>query len=737
MKLRDPKVVLALLSLCAVAWLLLRDLERTSPGGLAAAHAQEAQLTEGGSCDLCHGARGETMRSACSSCHADIEAQIASGTGLHGAALDVDFADCGACHLEHRDDTFPLVAEQSFARAGFASRAAFDHSVVAFGLEGKHAELDCVACHANADALVLSSGTKRFLDLDQGCDTCHEDVHGGRMQRECAACHGQSRPFAQVASFQHRTVSLAGAHAGLACIDCHTPDGPHAVTALAGPSPTDAVRACADCHASPHAPDFTAAGCADCHAADHGTFAGNASAMPVALHAASGVALIGGHADVACERCHTGATYAARFPRRAANACEACHADPHDGQFEDQRCAACHDVDGFAPSAFGVEAHARTSLPLTDRHAEIACSACHVAPHDAAPVAFRGLESDCASCHADAHRALLAAPAEAGCAACHVPTRFADVDVATFDHARFARFELSGAHARADCEACHTRSTQPDEAGRTFGFAADLASGPVSACASCHADAHAGAFAAADCAECHGTDSFRAEHARFDHARAGFTLAGAHAALACEACHARSPVPDAFGRTFGRAAALDGALDSCATCHADPHRGVFAARGEQAGCAACHSSESFRELRAPFDHARWTDYALSPEHDALACAACHVGDPSVTTTERPVVGRACGDCHADPHAGQFAVASPDRLPGEEATDCARCHVDTGGLRFDHDRDSRFPLDAKHAGLACAACHVSWPLADGREVTRYRPLGTECADCHGPARRGGG
>ena len=69
------------------------------------------------------------------------------------------------------------------------------------------------------------------------------------------------------------------------------------------------------------------------------------------------------------------------------------------------------------------------------------------------------------------------------------------------------------------------------------------------------------------------------------------------------------------------------------------------------------------------------------------------------------------------------------------TDCARCHADAGALLFDHQRDSRYALDASHEKLECAACHRPWPLPDGTTAIRYKPLGVECTDCHGP--RGGG
>ena len=78
-------------------------------------------------------------------------------------------------------------------------------------------------------------------------------------------------------------------------------------------------------------------------------------------------------------------------------------------------------------------------------------------------------------------------------------------------------------------------------------------------------------------------------------------------------------------------------------------------------------------------------------------------------------------CHPDdPHAGQFAGRT-----------CDSCHGNrTFGIpAFDHERTD-YELDGAHIGLDCAACHFSEPASDGSQVTRYRPLGTECTDCHG-------
>ncbi len=49
--------------------------------------------------------------------------------------------------------------------------------------------------------------------------------------------------------------------------------------------------------------------------------------------------------------------------------------------------------------------------------------------------------------------------------------------------------------------------------------------------------------------------------------------------------------------------------------------------------------------------------------------------------------------------------------------------------FDHNRDSAFKLDETHIGVDCAACHKPVQDERGAAIVRYRPLGTQCQDCH--------
>jgi hypothetical protein len=678
-----PAIWLGVVSAILVVAFVWTDRDRITPGPISSAHGTVASLARSG-CESCHGERGDTMAQACASCHREVVDQLAAGKGFHGT-LDVDASACGTCHVEHHGDEIPLVGTRAFALAGVPERNAYDHHGLAFGLTGRHASLACRDCHPNADAEVLPEGERRFLGLTQTCAGCHEDVHGGKLQ-DCASCHGQEHPFERAADFVHTAeFRLEAAHAGLACATCHEKGGPHAIE-----EKPSVHRACIDCHASPHGDQFltqvavslekaAGAACESCHATAHGGFGGSASKLTAAQHAATGFPLAPPHDRARCEACHANDApdFAAAHPGRDLEDCRACHADPHAGEF------------------------------------------------DRGP--FAGT----------------------GCLECHERHEFRPP---TFDLSRHARtgFALTGSHAAVPCASCHAgsvslppaASTAPARSVRSF-------TGASTECASCHADAHEGFFARAGrvddaarragCAACHDTSTFSTTTVEFAHGRAtGFELEGAHATAECASCHEPAEHPDARGRTFGRATSpTDG--ESCRTCHADPHGGVFDGDGKpreiggRDDCGRCHTVDAFHPTRAPFDHALWTGFRLVGSHETLSCEQCHAPTTSAAKGRfSPVRGTECAACHADPHVGQFADAER-----AGATDCGRCHATSGSFRrvaFDHQRDSRFHPDEAHRNLACSACHQPFPVADGVTAIRYKPLGTACGDCHDP--RGG-
>jgi hypothetical protein len=62
--------------------------------------------------------------------------------------------------------------------------------------------------------------------------------------------------------------------------------------------------------------------------------------------------------------------------------------------------------------------------------------------------------------------------------------------------------------------------------------------------------------------------------------------------------------------------------------------------------------------------------------------------------------------------------------------CESCHQlsSFADVKFDHDRDSKFPLTGKHRATACASCHTEQEV-NGARAVRYRPMQTSCATCH--------
>jgi hypothetical protein len=773
-------------SAALVVVLVLWDSGRVSPGPISRVHALSSAL-DNDDCEACHGDGPGEMAQACGACHADTMADISAKSGLHGGLADA--TSCQRCHGEHHGLDHPLVSDLSFALAGIADRARYAHEGLAYALTGAHADLACARCHPHADAVLLEKGQKRFDGLVQDCASCHADPHGGKLP-DCASCHGQERPFAEVAMFEHTSkFPLEGVHAGQSCQDCHPKDTAHAIEGYAAGAGT--TRGCIDCHAQPHAADFLGladlgdraavdATCGACHGLSQGSFASAAARLTPAQHERSGFALSKPHDQLECAQCHAAdaATvlvadrqappspssapdargrsttrassadqalalelYRASHPERAMDDCTACHADPHAGQFADApggatNCLACHDRHAFTPHSYDLADHARSRFALEGAHARASCESCHRKAGEG-PRAFRGVDQTCSACHSDAHAGFFAARGEADCKSCHDTHDFAQV--ADFDHARSTGFALDGRHATASCEACHHPRATPDEHGRVFGRIE--VHGAPQDCASCHADAHHGKLAdargATDCARCHDSFGFDRIDARFDHARdAKHPLLGAHAALACATCHPTQP-RDERGRAFGFAKPLDAGtpLSDCRACHADPHDGAFdSARTPSTidgrdGCQRCHTDESWSPVRVgSFDHGAFTGFALDGAHAQASCASCHARLETPSADGRQyakVQGVDCASCHADVHLGQFAQGGK--------TDCARCHSTAPGFeadRFDHAAHSRFALDERHAKLSCDACHRPATTVGGRVATRYKPLGTTCADCHG-------
>ncbi|MFI5370267.1 MAG: cytochrome c3 family protein [Candidatus Eisenbacteria bacterium] len=506
---------------------------------------------------------------------------------------------CASCHQDPHAGTLGTDCTRCHGLEAWRPAPKFNHANTAYALTGAHVKVACANCHSTTTLVKTwaadGSPIPVYKPVPHGeCSDCHSDPHAGKFGAACARCHvTTSFKTVNQSTFDHdRTrYPLRGRHVTVACASCHDEK-----TAW-GPKP--AFATCGSCHRDAHAGLATVAGkpadCAVCHGVDGFT----PSTFTVAQHRASVYPLEGRHAAVECAKCHT--HRAAADPAAAAlgparvvmrpphDRCASCHADPHGGQLATRAdhgaCESCHTVAGYKPSTFAVAEHGKLRLALDGRHAAVACAGCHgvtraglAPPHGAAGAGKAGFvfaldELACTSCHHDPHRGRFATggarPRKDGCFACHSVAAFRP---SAFDAAAHASsgFALEGAHRAVPCVGCHAslKANPPVSTllAATGSRALPLDDAPAT-CEGCHKDPHGGQFTARKdhgaCIGCHGVDAF-APASRFDHGRdTRFKLDGAHARIACAACH--RPTRDTDGTVRVRYRPTPTA---CAACHA-------------------------------------------------------------------------------------------------------------------------------------------------------------------------
>lgn len=394
--------------------------------------------------------RGAHTEVGCSDCHASGEAHREAATSCIGCHRNDDPHDgqlgeaCDSCHNE----------------VGW-NDAVFDHSTTAFPLTGGHSALDCAGCHLSED----------FAEVGKTCVACHgdNDPHRGRNGDQCADCHN-STDWDSV-SFDHLRVSgfaLNGGHNNLSCTDCHQAadyldlagsdcnschqkddihegrNGPdcaacHSVsnwravnfnhatqTSFALPAGHEDIT-CEGCHID-NVHDALPTDCNGCHSNDdphEGQLGNECDSCHVASdwtaqlwfdHDILSFPLIGAHADVACDQCHTTPAF-----RDTEDYCVACHGDddPHRGGLGNQ-CDTCHTPVDW--QAWQFDHDVQTDFPLMGGHLGLECKDCHApsSNHEAA------VPDDCNSCHRrdDPHRGRFGN----NCDSCHNSTSFSQIE---------------------------------------------------------------------------------------------------------------------------------------------------------------------------------------------------------------------------------------------------------------------------------------------------------------------
>jgi hypothetical protein len=411
-------------------------------------------------------------------------------------------------------------------------------------------------------------------------------------------------------------------------------------------------------------------------------------------------ALRGLHQNVPCTGCHVDLVFS-----KAPTQCSECHADLHRRQFG-ANCQQCHSVQGWNVQVSAIQDH-NNRFPLLGAHAAVICDECH---RGAASGVFTGLNTQCVSCHQKDFQTAtplnhVAAGLPTTCEACHGMNSWQQGT--RFDHAQFAHFALTGAHASLQCQQCHV--------GNRF-------AGTPAACVGCHMNDYmtaktpdhvAGNFSQ-DCAGCHTTTTWLS--AKFDHNTTGFALTGAHNSLQCTQCH---------NAQFGNYNIPSGA---CANCHMADYNGTTNPPHQTSGfpltCDGCHTTTNWMAAGGGTWVHPSTPFALTGYHATMLtnnqCAQCHVNNNYNLTVGNPV----CWGCHQSDYNG---TNNPPHATSGFAQDCSICHstTDWSGATFIHPT-TPFTLTGYHATMLtnnqCAQCHVN----NNYNLTVGNPV---CWGCH--------
>lgn len=404
----------------------------------------------------------------------------------------------------------------------------FDHDKTDFVLKGQHSVTACKSCHKTG---------KKYREAPMACYSCHkkQDVHKGKLGKKCHTCH-DAKSWRK-SGFDHDRKTdfpLRGRHAKIECQLCHI-----------GNKYKDTPAKCVGCHKvnDAHAGRYGKK-CATCHRPDEWK-------KSIFDHdRKTKYKLTGKHRTASCDSCHTGKLY----KQKLKTTCISCHRndDEHKGR-NGSKCQNCHTTSSWSKSRFDHDR--KTDFPLTGKHKEVSCEACHRESLE------KELATDCYSCHKfhDPHKGKMGKK----CDQCHYTSGWRGKIF--FEH-DITRFPLIGGHAVVPCEECHL--------SRSFKDA------PLS-CVKCHKkdDEHKGRFGA-ECGDCHNPNSWKTWI--FDHdTRTDFRLDGAHEDLRCHDCHKTRLDKDS--RLAG----------SCAACHRDDdiHNGGFGRN-----CQQCHNTSDFGEI---------------------------------------------------------------------------------------------------------------------------------------------
>jgi hypothetical protein len=467
----------------------------------AECHADIHRRLMGSDCEECHSARGwlqikqvtngHENRFPLWGAHASVQCEGCHKNAAVGLYRGLSI-DCASCHLED----YRSAKNPDHLAAGFSTRCetchgydswtgGFDHAhFTGFALEGVHAQLDCVQCHAGG-VFTGTPATCVGCHLQDYNSTTNPNHRTAGFSDDCAACHNTIAWIPSTFSHNATAFPLTGAHTTVPCVNCH-------VSGIYVGTPTD----CYACHSSDYNsttdPNHVAASfpntCAVCHSTTAWTPA-------VFNHSGTAFPLTGAHTTVPCASCHGTGIYAG-----TPTDCYACHSSDYNSATDPNHvaasfpnnCTVCHSTTAWTPSTFN---HSTSAFPLTGAHTTVPCANCHVSG------IYAGTPTDCYSCHSseynsttDPNHAAAAFPRT--CSDCHSTSTWSG---ATFSHTQFPIY--SGTHAGrwSSCNDCHTN------ASNYAVFTCTTSCHPKSETDSEHREVSNYVYNSANCYSCHPT----------------------------------------------------------------------------------------------------------------------------------------------------------------------------------------------------------------------------------------
>jgi hypothetical protein len=277
---------------CAIAIMiaLTISLARAAPADLAMRRKPaHGGFVEDLDCSACHTPQSWRLSQVAGGSRFD---HSRTGFALRGAHTQIDCtachagqakpqARCEACHRDpHRGRNDGACAECHTATAWSDTDALDRHRRTRMPLTGRHALIDCTACHRR-------TGERAWSDVPADCYGCHRTeyhaatlhpVHDGSagnpaFSRDCGQCHATAafapaienpaailRTAAARATEHTKFVIATGSHRGAACTACHVDVRRTALVRCDGCHQDAALRA------QHHAPVSRAASaCLRCH----------------------------------------------------------------------------------------------------------------------------------------------------------------------------------------------------------------------------------------------------------------------------------------------------------------------------------------------------------------------------------------------------------------------------------------------------------------------------------------